>query len=88
LAYEITYKNSVSRDLKKLSKADARRVLDQIEADLSRKPDRDPMLSGPFAGLRRMPVGDFRIIFAILDSTVLVLRIGYRKDVYNTDIDR
>ncbi|MBL0174360.1 MAG: type II toxin-antitoxin system RelE/ParE family toxin [Ignavibacteria bacterium] len=87
MAYEIAYKNSVTRDLKRLSKADARRILDQIEADLSRKPDRHPALSGSFAGLRRMRVGDFRIIFAIMDSTVLVLQIGHRRDVYTTAIE-
>jgi len=82
LAYNITYKSSVKRDLKKLSKADAARVLDQLEKDLGKNPLDYPTLKGEFAGLRKYRVGDYRVIFAILDGGVLVLRIGNRKDVY------
>jgi mRNA interferase RelE/StbE len=82
LAYNITYKSSVKRDLKKLSKAEARRILDQLEEDLSRKPDRYPTLKGEFAGLRKYRIGNYRVIFAVLDRDVLVLRIGHRRDIY------
>lgn len=81
MAYSISYKSSVKRDLKKLSKAAAKRVLDQLEKDLSKKPDEYPALKGEFAGLRKYRVGDYRVIYAILDDEVLVLRIGNRKDV-------
>jgi len=82
LTYRITYKNSVSRDLKKLEKREARRILDQIELSLSRHPESFPELKGKFAGLRRMRLGDYRVIFAILEDEALVLRIGHRKEVY------
>jgi len=82
LAYNIVYKNSVHRDLKKLSKAEAARILDQIEAELSKKADSYPLLKGQFAGLRRYRAGDYRVIYAILKDDVLILRIGHRRDVY------
>jgi mRNA interferase RelE/StbE len=82
LAYKITYKNSVSRDLKKLEKREAKRILDQIEQSLSRHPESFPELKGKFAGLRKMRLGDYRVIFAILGTESLVLRIGHRKEVY------
>jgi len=82
LAYNIVYKDSVHRDLKKLSKAEATRILDQIEAELSKKADSYPLLKGQFAGLRRYRVGDYRVIYAILEDDVLILRIGHRRDVY------
>jgi len=82
LAYNITYKSSVKRDLRKLSKAEARRILDQLEKDLSREPDKYPTLKGEFAGLRKYRVGNYRVIFAVLDRDVLVLRIGHRRDIY------
>jgi mRNA interferase RelE/StbE len=81
LAYNIVYKRSVERDLKKLSKAEARRVLNQIEEELPKKADTYPVLKGPFAGLRRYRVGDYRVIYAILGDEVVVLRIGHRKEV-------
>jgi addiction module RelE/StbE family toxin len=82
LAYNVTYKSTVSRDLARLSKAEARRVLARIEKDLARKADSCPMLKGKWAGLRKYRVGDYRVIYAILGSEVLVLRIGHRRDVY------
>jgi len=86
LAYNIVYKKSVQHDLKKLSKADARRVLNQVEEELSKNADTYPVLKGQFAGLRKYRVGDYRVIYAILGNDVLVLRIGHRKDVYKKEI--
>jgi mRNA interferase RelE/StbE len=82
LAYSIVYKESVSRDLVRLGKAESRRILARIEKDLARKADACPILKGKWAGLRKYRVGDYRVIFAILESKVLVLRIGHRRDVY------
>ena len=86
MAYNIVYKKSVQRDLKKLSKAEARRVLNQVEEELSKNADTYPVLKGQFAGLRKYRVGDYRVIYAILGDDVLVLRIGHRKDVYKKEI--
>jgi mRNA interferase RelE/StbE len=86
LAYNIVYKKSVQRDLKKLSKAEARRVLNQVEEELSKNADTYPVLKGQFASLRKYRVGDYRVIYAILGDEVLVLRIGHRKEVYKKQI--
>jgi len=86
LVYNIVYKKSVHRDLKKLSKPEALRILDQIEQELSRKPDFNPVLKGPFAGLRKFRVGEYRVIYALLGADVLILRIGHRKNVYKSEI--
>ena len=86
MAYNVVYKKSVQRDLKKLSKTEARRILNQIEEDLSKNADAYPVLKGQFAGLRKYRVGDYRVIYAILGEDALVLRIGHRKDVYKKGI--
>jgi len=86
LTYKIVYKKSVQRDLKRFSKAEARRILSQIEEELSKNANAHPVLKGQFAGLRKYRVGDYRIIYAILEADVLVLRIGHRKDVYKKSI--
>ena len=39
-------------------------------------------LSSAIIGTYRFRVGDYRIIFDIEDDTVIVLRIGHRKDIY------
>ena len=82
MAYRFVYKKSVQRDLKKLGKNQAKHVLDQIEKDLIDHPDSLPTLKGPFAGLRKYRIGDYRVIYVILDEDVLILRIGHRREVY------
>ena len=86
MAYNILYKKSVQRDLKKFSKAEASRIVDQIEKELSEKANTYPVLKGQFAGLRKYRVGDYRVIFAIIGDDVLILRIGHRRDVYKKEI--
>jgi mRNA interferase RelE/StbE len=86
LACNVVYKKSVQRDLKKLPKAEAKRVLNRIESELAKNPESNPALKGPFAGLRRYRMGDYRVIYALIDDEVLVLRIAHRRDVYKSEI--
>ena len=86
MADNIVYKKSVQRDLKRLSRAEARRVLNQIEEGLSENADTYPVLKGQFTGLRKYRIGDYRVIYAILGDDVLVLRIGHRKEVYKRNL--
>ena len=81
--FKITFKKSVAKDLKKISKDQVKKILDKIEIDLSKYPEQSPDLKGNFAGLRRYRVGNYRIIFAILEKdTVLITRISHRKESY------
>ncbi len=85
MVYNVVYKKSVSRDLKKLTKVEATRILNQIEKELSKNPESYPALKGKFAGLRKFRIGDYRIIYAILEYDVIILRIGHRKEVYRKE---
>ncbi len=82
MAFNITYKKSIHRDLRKIGKSEAKKVVDQLEKELSKKADKYPVLKGEFAGLRKYRVGDYRVVYAIIKSDVVVLRIRHRKDVY------
>ena len=82
MEYKISYKKSVIKDLKKIDKTDLKRLIDKIDKELSKKPKSYPALKGEFAGLRKLRVGNYRIIYAILDKEVLILRVGHRKEVY------
>jgi mRNA interferase RelE/StbE len=86
LAYNVVYKKSIHRDLKKLSKAEVSRILDQIEQELTKKPESSPVLKGQFAGLRKYRISDYRVIYALVGTDILVLRIGNRRDVYKSEI--
>ena len=81
--FKVTFKKSVAKDLKRISKTQVKKILDKIEIDLSNNPEQFPELRGKFAGLRKFRVGDYRIIFAIIDNdTVLITRIKHRREVY------
>jgi mRNA interferase RelE/StbE len=86
LAYRLGFKKSVQRDLKHLSKPEAKRILDQIEKELLKAPETHPVLKGMFTGLRKYRVGDYRIIYTIVGTEVRILRIGHRSDVYKREI--
>ena len=82
LLYNILYKKSMERDLRALSKTIALKLLDQIEKKLADHPENYPGLKGRFHGLRRMRVGDYRVIFAVFGQDVHILRICHCKDAY------
>lgn len=86
MAYSVVYKKSVHRDLKKFSKAEVSRILDQIEEELTKQPESYPVLKGQFSGLRKYRIGDYRVIYALVGTDILVLRIGNRRDVYKGEI--
>ena len=79
----ITFKKSVAKDLRKLSKEIRKRIFSKIEEDLSGHPLDYPELKGKFAGLRKYRVVDYRVIYAVLDDQVLVTRIAHRKQAYD-----
>ena len=86
MAYSVVYKKSVHRDLKSLSKTEAKRIMDLVEHDFVKRPESNPVLKGQFAGLRKFRVGDYRVIYALMGSEILILRIGNRKNVYKHEI--
>jgi mRNA interferase RelE/StbE len=82
LKYRIAFKKSVSRDLKKIGREQSKRILERIEKYLSAKAAEYPELKGAFAGLRKCRIGDYRVIFTIINDTVLIARIKHRKEAY------
>lgn len=82
MVFKISFKNSVGRDLKKIDKSQAVRILDKIQENLVENPEAFPLLAGNFSGLRKFRVGDYRVIFTILGDTVLILRVSHRKQSY------
>lgn len=82
MPYKVEYKSSVSKDLKKLDRGEARRILQQLESDLGEDPNCGEPLSGQFKGLFRYRMGNYRVIYAKTKEGVLVLRIGHRSRVY------
>jgi len=88
LSYKIEFKKSVTRDLKKLVKDQAERILAKIEQDLPEKAEAFPLLTGKFVGLRKLRIGDYRVIYTIIEDTALILRISHRREAYRNIASR
>ena len=72
----------MARDLKRIDRDQAERILKKIESELPEKAETFPILSGKFAGLRRFRIGDYRVIYSIVGDTALILRITHRRESY------
>ena len=81
MAAKVFYKASVQKDLNRLDKSAARRLLNRIERDLAANPDRGTPLSGEFTGLFRYRAGDYRVIYGKIPDGLLIVRIGHRKEI-------
>ena len=87
MAWTIEYTETARRQLRKLDKPSARRLLDYMDKRIA--PLDDPRslgkaLHGPLGDLWRYRVGNFRLVCEIRDQKlcVLVVRIGDRKEIY------
>ena len=88
MAWIIKYTESSSKQLKKLDKQTALRVLDYMDERVAALDDPRALgknLKGPKIGeYWRYRVGDIRVICNIVDGQmmVLVIEIGNRREVY------
>ena len=57
MTYKVEYKSSVSRDLKRLDKRVAKRILQQLEKEIGDNPDCGTPLLGQFKGLFKYRIG-------------------------------
>jgi mRNA interferase RelE/StbE len=88
LAWTIDYTGTARKQLRKLDKQTARRILNFMDERIASEENprgTGKPLTGPMLGAYwRYRVGDYRIICDIQDSAlrILVIEIGNRRDVY------
>ena len=74
----------VSRDIPRLDPPVRRRIRAAIEAKLTEYPEATAKpLAHTTQGLWSLRVGDWRVIFALRDEELWILKIGHRRDVYD-----
>lgn len=86
MAWTIEFERKADRQLDKLNRRDAARIvklLDEV-AELDDPRSRGHALTGDLGGLWRYRAGDWRIITRIEDHrvVVIVVEIGHRREVY------
>ena len=83
MAYSISIKHSAVKALEKLDKPQRLRLIEAIDK-LKDNPAAGSVLKGEFSGLRRIRIGDYRIVYEVQDEqlVILVIRIGHRREIY------
>ena len=83
MTYSVQIKASAAKALERIDRTDRVRLIEAIDR-LRTEPTAGSALKGEFAGLRRLRVGNYRIIYEVIRDQlrVLVVRIGHRGSVY------
>jgi mRNA interferase RelE/StbE len=81
--YELFFKESVWKDLKKIPKSDLNKILSRVE-ELGNNPRPTGCEKLTVHELYRIRQGNYRIVYSIQDDelTIWVIKVGHRKDVY------
>ena len=87
MAWTIEYTETARRELRRLDRQTARRILDYMDQRVALLDDarrRGQALTGPLGGLWRYRVGGCRVICDVQDQVlrVLVVRVSGRDQVY------
>ena len=82
--YHIEVKRSAAKALKKIPKADQKRIADKIDSLAEDLPNPDTTKMKGNNPFYRIRVGNYRIIYEIQEDVLLILvvKIGHRKDIY------
>lgn len=83
MPYSLQIKKSALKELQRLPMSERVRIIEAIDM-LAENPHVGKLLKGGLSGLRRIRVGNYRVIYEINEGKVLILalRAAHRKDVY------
>jgi len=83
MTYSVSIKQSALKSLKNIAHEDRLRIIAAID-QLKVNPAAGGVLKGEYSGLRRIRIGSYRVVYEIHDGklTVLVIRIGHRREIY------
>ncbi len=81
--YRVTFKKSVAKDLRRISKQDVRRILKRIDA-LAADPRGEGCIKLSAQERYRVRQGLYRILYEIRDEVLVVhvVKVGHRSIVY------
>ena len=83
MSFSIRIKKSAATELARVARPDRARIVAAIDR-LAETPHLGAALKGDLRGLRRIRVGDYRVVYEVRDDelVVLVVRVAHRRDAY------
>jgi len=80
--YRILYKSSVEKDFKGIEINQRKRIIKKIETVLSQDPHKGKQLKDEYKGFWRIRIGDYRVVYRIMQKDVVIVAVGHRKKIY------
>ena len=82
MSYSIRIKGSAAKELEKVARPDRLRIVNAIDR-LAENPLLGNVLKGDLRGLRRLRLGDYRVLYEVREGelVVLVVRVAHRREV-------
>lgn len=83
MAYRLSFKKSVKKDLRRIGREAAQRILEEVREKLLPDPRAGKPIRGKDGILWSFRVGEYRVIYTFSDREliVLVIRIGHRREI-------
>jgi mRNA interferase RelE/StbE len=84
VSYSIQIKQQAAKEIRRIPKPDRLRIIRAID-DLADSPLRGAVLKGDLRGLRRLRVGDYRVVYEVQHTALilLVIRVAHRQGAYD-----
>jgi len=82
--YSYEFKPQAVRDLKKLPKEVQKRIIKKLDYFVSFE---NPLVLADYLinfeiGTHRFRIGDYRVIFDVIDEKIIILALGHRREIY------
>ncbi len=84
--FEVQITAKAGKTLKSIPAKDQKRIAGAIQLlALNPTPPNSKSLKGELRGLWRVRVGDYRIVYQIVEAElrILVIKVGHRKNIYS-----
>jgi len=82
MKYKLVYTKTAAHDIKKLDPAAKKRIKKKIEGFITKPFFYATKLTHSALGQYRWRVVNYRIIFDTTHHTIIILRIGHRREIY------
>ena len=82
MTYTLLYTHSAVQDIKKLDPIAKKRIKKKLEEYSITPISYAKKIIHPRIGSHRWRVGNYRIVFDLEESKIIILRVGHRREIY------